>query len=216
MPSRILWNQVLFVPFFVAVALAVAVTGVTRLVRARNVLVPATVTALVAFVAFAGLHAYRANESSLHDSLTVNSTLSSQARVDGPVEEGFRWLGRHARHNEAVVNEASVDGSLWMYPLDDVRPLIGWGPVTLASFREKYATGDWENRQRVVKNIARIGEDRRVTDLVRRYNAKWIFLDERDYLLTQHALELDALRENGRLTEVFDRGPVHIFSIDSS
>jgi hypothetical protein len=24
----------------------------------------------------------------------------------------------------------------WMYPLDDVKPLMGWGPLTLASFRE--------------------------------------------------------------------------------
>jgi hypothetical protein len=215
-PSRILWNQVLFVPFFAAVALAFAVTGVTRLVRTRNVLIPATVAAVVAFVAFVGLHAYRANESSLHDSLTVNSTLSSQARVDGPVEEGFRWLGRHARHNETVVNEASVDGSLWMYPLDDVKPLIGWGPITLTSFREKYANRDWANRQRVLENIARIGEDRHVNELVRGYNAKWIFFDERNSLLTHHVLQLEALRQNPRISEVFRRGPVHVFSIQSS
>jgi hypothetical protein len=215
-PSRILWNQVLFVPFFAAVALAVAVTGVTRLVRARNVLIPATVAAVVAFVAFAGLHAYHANESSLHDSLTVNSTFSSQARVDGPVEEGFRWLGRHVRHNETVVNEASVDGSLWMYPLDDVKPLIGWGPVTLASFREKYATRDWDNRQRVLKNIAHIGEDQHVTDLARRYNARWIFLDHRLFLLTNHVLQLQSLRQNPRISEVFRRGPIHVFSVRPS
>jgi hypothetical protein len=215
-PSRILWNQVLFVPFFAAVVLAVAVTGVTRLVRGRNVLIPATVAALVVFVAFAGLHAYRANESSLHDSLTVNSTLSSQARVDGPVEAGFRWLGRHVRNNDTVVNEASVDGSLWMYPLDDVKPLIGWGPITLESFREKYATRDWDDRQRVLNSIARVGEDRRVTDLARRYNAKWIFLDERESLLTKHVLQLETLRRNGRISEVFHRGPVHVFSIRPS
>jgi hypothetical protein len=215
-PSRILWNQVLFVPFFVAVALAVAVTGVTRLVRARNVLIPASVAALVAFVAFAGLHAYRSNESSLHDSLTVNSTFSSQARVDGPVEEGFRWLRRHARHNETVVNEASVDGSLWMYPLDDVKPLIGWGPITLASFREKYATRDWQDRNHLLNNIARIGQDRHVSDLARRYNAKWIFLDERGSLLTKHVLQLETLRRNRRISEVFHRGPAHVFSIRPS
>jgi hypothetical protein len=215
-PSRILWNQVLFVPFFAAVALAVAVTGVTRLVRARNVLIPATVAALVVFVAFAGFHAYRANESSLHESLTVNSTLSSQARVDRPVEAGFRWLGRHVRHNETVVNEASVDGSLWMYPLNDVKPLIGWGPITLASFREKYATRDWDDRQRVLENIARIGEDRHVTDLVRRYHARWIFFDERLFLLADHVLKLGSLRQNPRISEVFRRGPVHVFSIRPS
>jgi hypothetical protein len=215
-PSRILWNQVLFVPFFAAVALAVGVTAVTRLVRARNVLIPATVATLVVFVAFSGFHAYRTNESSLHDSLTVNSTLSSQARVDGPVEEGFRWLGRHVRRNETVVNEASVDGSLWMFPLDDVKPLIGWGPITLTSFREKYATRDWDNRQRVLDNIARFGEDRYVTDLVRRYNARWIFYDDRPYLLADHVLKLESLRQNPRISEVFSRGPVHVFSIQPS
>jgi hypothetical protein len=215
-PSRILWNQVLFVPFFAAVALAFAVTAVTRLFRARNVLIPATVAALVVFVAFAGVQAYRANESSLHDSLTVNSTFSSQARVDGPVEAGFRWLGRHVGHNETVVNEASVDGSLWMYPLNDVKPLIGWGPLTLASFREKYATRDWGDRQRVLENIARTGEDRHVTDLVRRYNARWIFFDERLFLLADHVLQLESLRQNPRISEAFRRGPVHVFSIRPS
>jgi uncharacterized membrane protein len=171
---------------------------------------------LVVFVAFAGLHAFRANESSLHDSLIVNSTLSSQARVDGPVEEGFRWLGRHVRHNETVVNEPSVDGSLWMYPLDDVKPLIGWGPLTLASFRERYATRDWEDRNRLLHNVARVGEERRMTDLARRYNARWIFLDERNFLLTKHVLQLETLHRNGRISEVFHRGPVHVLSIRPS
>jgi hypothetical protein len=215
-PSRILCNQVLFVPFFAAVALAVGVTAVTRLVRARNVLIPATVAGVVVFVAFSGFHAYRANESSLHDSLTVNSTLSSQARVDGTVDAGFRWLGRHVRHDETVVNEASVDGSLWMYPLEDVKPLIGWGPITLSSFREKYATRDWDNRQRVLENIARIGEDQHVTELARKYNARWIFFDDRLYPLADHVLQLESLRQNPRISEVFRRGPVHVFSIRPS
>jgi hypothetical protein len=113
------------------------------------------------------------------------------------------------------VNEASVDGSLWMYLLDDVKPLIGWGPLTLASFREKYANRDWENRQRVLANIARIGEDRHVNELVRGYNAKWIFFDERHSLLTHHVLQLDALRQNPWISEVFRRGPVHVFGINT-
>ena len=157
-----------------------AVTGVTRLVRGRNVLIPATIAALVVFVAFAGLHAFRANESSLHDSLTVNSTLSSQARVDGPVEEGFRWLGRHVRHNETVVNEPSVDGSLWMYPLNDVKPLIGWARLRLHHFGR--GTPPVIGRTGTIScTTSPVGEERSVTDLARRYNARWIFLDERAY-----------------------------------
>jgi hypothetical protein len=67
-----------------------------------------------------------------------------------------------------------------------------------------------------LENVARVGEDPRVGDLVRKYNAKWIFFDERDYLLTQHSLKLAALRLNRNLTEVFHRGAVHIFSINLS
>ncbi len=195
-PSRILWNQVLFVPFFAGVTMAVAVMAVHRLLRTRKALIVTAIGALVVFIAFAGLHAYRSNESSLHDSLTVNSTLSSQARVDGPVEDGFRWLRHHVAPDETVVNEASVDGSLWMYPLEDVKPLIGWGPISLTSFREKYATRDWKDRNVLLDNISRLGEAPRVTDLVRKYNARWIFYDDREYLLTRHALRLDALRQN--------------------
>jgi hypothetical protein len=214
-PSRILWNQALFVPFFAAVAMALAVTGVSRLVRMRGALLMATAGVLVAFTAFAGLHAYRANESSLHDSLTVNSTLSSQARVDDPVEGGFRWLRDHVQPDETVVNEPSVDGSLWMYPLEDVRPLMGWGPLSLTSFREKYATRDWDDRVDLLNNAARIGNNPRVDELARRYNARWILFDERDYLLTKHALQLESLRRNGNISEVFQRGPVHVFRINS-
>jgi hypothetical protein len=45
------------------------------------------------------------------------------------------------------------------------------------------------------------------------YNARWIFLDERGFLLTKHVLQLDMLRRNGGVSEVFHRGPVHVFSI---
>ena len=62
--------------------------------------------------------------------------------------------------------------------------------------------------------FAWIGADPRVAELARKYNARWIFFDERDYLLTQHALDLDALRRNERLSEVFQRGPVHLFRIN--
>ena len=215
-PIRILWNDVLFVPFFAGVTLAFAVTLANRLLRARSVLIPATIGALVLFVSFAGFHAYRSNESSLHDSLTVNSTLSGQARVDRPVEDGFRWLSHHVAPDETVVNEASVDGSLWMYPLEDVKPLIGWGPLSLTSFREKYATSDWKDRNALVGNVSRLGEAPRVADLAHKYKARWIFYDHREYLLTHHVLRLDALRQNSLITEVFHRGPIHIFKIGPS
>jgi hypothetical protein len=213
-PGRILWNQVLFVPFFAGVALTLAVMGVARLVRGSRALITATAGAVAVFVAFSGFHAYRANESSLHDSLTVNSTFSSQARVDEAVKGGFRWLRDHVRSDETVVNEPSVDGSLWMYPLEDVRPLMGWGPISLTSFREKYATSDWDDRVDLLDGVARIGADPRVSELARKYNARWIFFDERDYLLTRHALDLDSLRQNASLTEVFHRNSVHIFRVN--
>ena len=176
-------------------------------------MIPVTASAVAVFVAFSGFHAYRANESSLHDSLTVNSSLSSQARFDDAVKDGFGWLRDHVRSDETVVNEPNVDGSLWMYPLEGVRPLMGISPIALTSFREKYATS---GRVELLDNVARIGEDPRVAELARKYNAGWIFFDERYYPLTRHALDRDALRQNEHISEVFRRGPVHVYRINSS
>ena len=157
--SRINWNQALFVPFFAAVTLAFAVMGINRLVHARWVIIAASVVAVIVFGAFSGLHAYRANKLLLRDSLSVNATPSSQARVDRNAEAAFRWLHDHGRRDETVVNEPNVDGSLWMYAQEGVKPLLGWAPTSLSSFRERYATRDWKGRVYLVSHIQHPGED---------------------------------------------------------
>jgi len=211
---RIDWNQAFFVPFFAGVALAFAVMGMTRLLHTRWAILLASAVAVSGFTVFAGIHAYTANESFLHDSLTVNSTLSSQARVDRADEAAFRWMHDHVHEDETVVNEADVDGSLWMYAQDGVRPLLGWAPSSLASFREKYATSDWKNRTYLLTNVERVGENRRVDELVDKYNARWVYFDDRNFPLTRHVLRLGGLRQSAHISEVFHRNHVHVFRID--
>jgi hypothetical protein len=212
--GRIDWNQALFVPFFAAVALGLAVVGVARLLRARGAIVLTSSVAVIGFTVFAGAHAYKANQGYLHDSLTVNSTLSSQARVDRAAEAAFRWLHHHVHGDETVVNEASVDGSLWMYAQEGVKPLLGWAPTSLSSFREKYATSDWKNRVYLLANVERIGENPRIAELAHEYNARWIYFDDRNFPLTRHILRLDGLRQNAHISEVFHRNHVHVFRIN--
>jgi uncharacterized protein DUF6541 len=212
---RIDWNQAFFVPFFAAVALALAVIGVVRLLHTRWAILLASAFAVTGFTVLTGAHAYTASRSFLHDSLTVNSTLSSQARVDRAAEAAFRWLHDHVHGDETVVNEANVDGSLWMYPQEGVRPLLGWAPSSLSSFREKYATTDWMNRTYLLANVERVGENPRVDELVDKYNARWVYFDDRNFPLTRHVLRLDGLRKSAHISEVFHRNHVHVFRVDA-
>jgi len=211
---RVGWNQAFFVPFFDGVAVAFAVMGMTRLLHTRWAILLASAIAVTGFTVFAGARAYTGSQSFLHDSLTVNSTLSSQARVDRADEAAFRWMHDHVHEDETVVNEADVDGSLWMYAQDGVRPLLGWAPSSLSSFHEKYATSDWKNRTYLLTNVERVGQNRRVDELVDKYNARWVYFDDRNFPLTRHVLRLDGLRQSAHMSQVFHRNHVHVFRIE--
>jgi hypothetical protein len=56
----------------------------------------------------------------------------------------------------------------------------------------------------------------RVERLIRDYQARWIYFDRRIFLVASRELNLDALRNSPHVVEVFHRGMVHVFEINTA
>jgi hypothetical protein len=212
---RINWNQAFFVPLFAAVPLAFAVPALARLLRRRSAIAPASIVVVAVFAVFVGLPAYRTSASYLRSSFAVKpATFGNQARVDGSSEAAFRWLDAHTDRSDTVVNEPSVDGSLWMYTQHGVKPLLGLRLVD--SFPDESVERDWNNRRYVMRRIHELGQDARVEQLVRDYQARWIYFDERTFPVATHELKIEEIRRNPRIREVFRRESVYVFKINAA
>ncbi|MDQ1458060.1 MAG: hypothetical protein QOH28_3680 [Actinomycetota bacterium] len=203
--ARLSFNQAFFVPFFAGVALAFLVDGVSRLGKANalNRLVVASVLVALVFSTTVGYHGYRASTRLLRRSFKVD------ARVTHESEAAFAWLREHSSRSDVVVNDVNADGSLWMYALEGLHPLFAVGPI----FSDRAAVADWNDRKYLVEHINQLGIDRHTDELVRRYDARWVYFDEQLFSLFHHTMRLDALRRNGRLQLAFERGTVHVFRI---
>jgi Family of unknown function (DUF6541) len=212
---RINWNQAFFVSLFAAVPLALAVPALARLLRRRSAMAPASLVVVALFAVLVGLPAFRTSASFLRSSFAVKpATFGNQARVDGSSEAAFRWLDVHSDRADTVVNEPNVDGSLWMYTQRGVKPLLGLR--LLDSFQYESVSRDWNDRRYVVRHIHELGQDARVEQLVRDYQARWIYFDERTFPVARHELKIDEIRGNPRIHEVFHRNTVHVFKINAA
>jgi hypothetical protein len=209
---RINWNQALFVPLFAAVPLAIAVPVLARVLRRRSALVPAALVVAL-FIAFVGFHAYRTGWAFLRSAFAVRpATFGNQARVDGSSEAAFEWLAANGKRNDTVVNEPNVDGSLWMYTLQGVKPLMGLRLV--GSPPSQSASRDWNDRRYLVQHIHELGTNPRVAQLAHDFDARWVYFDERNFPVARHEMRIDAIRSNPHISEVFRRDTVHVFRIE--
>jgi hypothetical protein len=211
---RINWNQAFFVSLFAAVPLALAVPGLARVLRRRSAVVPATLVVVALFTAFVGLPAHQTSVSFLRNALSVKlATFGNQARVDRSSEAAFQWLDAHNDREDTVVNEPSVDGSLWMYTQRGVKPLMG---LRLVDFPDESTSRDWNNRRYLVRHVQELGDDPRVEQLVRDYQARWIYFDARTFPAATHELRINGIRSNPRIREVFHHDTVHVFKINAA
>ncbi len=205
-PQRVDFNQAFFVPFFAAIVLAFAVGGVARLLRSRWWMLPATAGALTVFVTFSGLQADRLTRSLL------GFSFENDARVTPASQAAFAWLREHARRDDTVVNDGA-DGALWMYAQQRLNPLLGVVPADVELGRTR-GPRDWRDRSYLLHHVHLLGADARADQLTRRYHARWIYFDEKTFFVHRHVLNLDALRHNSHLNEVFHRNTVHVLAIN--
>lgn len=212
--TRINWNQAFFVPLFAALPLAFAVPVIARVLRRPSAIVGGTLVVVALFTAFVGFPGYRTSWSFLHSAFAVKpTTYGNQARVDASSEAAFEWLDAHGERNDTVINEPQIDGSLWMYAQRGVKPLMAWDPPI--SFASESTAMDWRNRRYLIQHVHELGNDPSVEPLVRRYRARWIYVDDRTFPTGRHELKVDELRSNPHISEVFRRSTVHVFRIDA-
>ena len=124
--ARIVPNVAFFVPFFAGVTLAFGVD-----------LVHACCSPFVgrpsrhrgddrAACQFVGVHGWRADSAYIRTNFTSDTrSIFNQAFVGPTSLAAFRWLDDHATRRDTVAEQPLIDGSLWMYALEHVAPLLG-------------------------------------------------------------------------------------------
>jgi hypothetical protein len=204
---RVNYNQAFFVAFFAAVPFAFAVAETVRLLRSRRWLVPTAAVATAVLMVAVGFHSHRNAIAMLHGSYSDKGVTPASIKA-------YAWLARHADANDVVVQDLETDGSLWMYPYARLNPLVGL-PISRAARSEvsDQLLSDQRQRGFLRRHIASVRGDPSVDALARTFRARWIYLDERTYPARKHVLDLDAIRRNPNLVEVFRHRTVHVFKI---
>ena len=161
-------------PFFAAIAFEVALVALARRLRTRNSLLAATATIATVAVIAVGIQGYQEANA------TIEHSFQAPAMKMIPAAEiAFSWLRRHVRPDDTVINEY-LDGSTWMYPDANVRPLIAFGGRGDGNISQVLAllTPDLKAREDLLDHVNLLGSSARVDALARRYHARWIYYGE--------------------------------------
>jgi hypothetical protein len=203
-PVRIGFNLALFVPFFAGVALGTFVHWLTRSRRLdRRSAIAVTLGTLVVFTGAVGVPGLREGRRLLRSSFEHDALVTANARA------AFRYLDRNAGPSDVVIDDLSVDGSLWMYAERGLRPLVAIKPLSSSG----KAIEDWNERVFLLTHLDQVGRGTRADDLVRRYRVRWIYFNERRFGFLHHSIKLPTLEQNPHLRERFHRGDVHVYEI---
>ena len=215
--GRIGWNRAFFVPFFVGVAVACAVTAAVTLCKnSRAALVVASIAAVVVFGASIGYRGYDTSSALLRYSFSHNALVTRES------EAAFAWLDRHARAGDTIVNDVNqlgltTDDSVWMYAQRGLHPLFGFGLSTNSGFAlpDPAARRDQRARWFLLSHLRQLGRNARVDQLVRRYHVRWVYADERSLTIFRNTLKVADLLRNSQLRLAFHQGPVYVFELRS-
>jgi hypothetical protein len=216
-PGRIGWNRSFFVPFFVGVAVACAVTAVATLWKnSRASLVLTSVAAVVVFGASIGYRGYDTSSALLRYSFSHDALVTRESQA------AFAWLDRHVRTGDTIVNDVNqlgitTDDSVWMYAERGLRPLFGFAQSTSSGFAppDPAAQRDLRARLFLLGHLPELGRNLRVDQLARRYRARWVYADERSLTIFRNTLNVGALLRNSHLRLAFHQGPVYVFALSS-
>jgi hypothetical protein len=216
-PGRIGWNRAFFVPFFVGVAVACAVTAVATLWKNRRASL--VLTSIAAVVVFGASIGYRGYDTS---SALLRYSFSHDALVTRESQAAFAWLDRHVRSGDTIVNDVNqlgitTDDSVWMYAERGLLPLFGFAQSTSSGFAppDRAAQQDLRARWFLLSHLPELGRNPRVDQLARRYRARWVYADERSLTIFRNTLNVGELLRNSHLRLAFHQGPVYVFALSS-
>jgi hypothetical protein len=205
--SRVVPNLAFFVPVFAAVALASGVQAITTLLRRPRPTVAAIALGAAALVVI-GIPIYRSETRYVRDSFDPSAKMIDNEALVGPTAlRGFRWLHDHASPQDTVVNEPQLDGSSWMFPEYNVRPLIGVVFLDIPP--------ELRDRFYLASHLQLVGRDSRVDSLARHYHARWVFFDAKVIAVAPRTLSLRVLQENPSMTPVFHDHGTWVFRIET-
>jgi hypothetical protein len=215
-PGRIGWNRAFFVSFFAGVAVACAVTAVVRWRKnSRTSLIVTSIVAVAVLGASIGHRGYQTSSAMLRYSFSHNALVTHES------EAAFAWLDQHARQGDTILNDVNAlgittDDSVWMYAQRRLKPLFGFAQVTSSGFArpDRATQRDLSDRTFLLTHLGLLGQDRRVQEVARKYQVRWVYFDERSLSIFRNRLTLAGLDANPKLRPVFHEGPVHVFELE--
>jgi hypothetical protein len=194
-PGRIAMNLVLLIPFFAALTLVELVPSLWARGRQRaDGLVPGVLVAVA--LAFAGFATGATDMRTLFHERVV---------VGADAKAAFAYLRTVVQPGDRVLNDANTDGSMWMYPFEGVVPLLGLRPAR--------STPSWEERVWLIENLPAIDRDPRVRELLRTYDVRHVYFNDRTFSRNPHHVDGEALRNTAAFCPRFSRGTVRIYEI---
>lgn len=195
--ERIAYNVALFVPVFGAVALYALIDPIKRL-SLRTAVSAATVIALLVVIGMPASNDIAAWQRRDFDKL---------APVGATEAAAFRFLSSRTQDEERVLNDFNADGSIWMFPLAGATPVFTIPPPPPGHFRPG------SERIELLNRITAVDTDPIARALVEKLCVRFVYLDTTGIEGVPRHLHLKRLRSSPALTEVFSRGPVHVFEI---
>ncbi|ETD33422.1 DUF6541 family protein [Williamsia sp. D3] len=213
-PHRLTFVVSMFTAVAAGIGLGVLVLGVARLLAQKTVwqrnrlALPALTLVGLLIVAGAGAVRYADNGK-------IAVQYRSGAYVGVEDVEAYRWLAQQPEARSTVILNNLDQGSGWMYPVADLTPLFPF-----------YRANDFSQRQSdLYWNVARIGADPRIDQIVRDLNIRYVIDAPPSYWWFQNGAPNLAegrfgdpflpLRENGApgLREVYRQGNVTIYEV---
>jgi uncharacterized membrane protein len=125
--------------------------------------------------------------------------------ITGGSLAAFRYLRGHVGHG-LVVNDLNIDGSLWMYAFDGVRPMFALWP-TAGHERDR----DYRQRLYIHDHIEEVGTNRRLARLMQKYDVEFVYWGRTPFIGAEHEMDLASLRASPGLEEVFTSGDASVF-----
>lgn len=213
-PHRLTFVVSMFTAVAAGIGLGVLVLGVARLLAQKSawqrnpLALPALTVVGLLIVAGAGAVRYADNGK-------IAVQYRSGAYVGVEDVEAYRWLAQQPEARSTVILNNLDQGSGWMYPVADLTPLFPF-----------YRANDFSQRQSdVYWNVARIGADPRIDQIVRDLDIRYVIDAPPSYWWFQNGAPNLAegrfgdpflpLRENGApgLREVYRQGNVTIYEV---
>lgn len=198
-PSRLGYHATIVLAVWVGVALDGAVSASDRLTSGRTAptrhLVVGTVAATAMVVGAVVLLPHGAD--------VVRDGYRSNSVVTAGMRRSFEHLRRHAPTG-TILNEER-DGSAWMYADAELSPLLAvWAYGSDAGNDERL----W-----LLEHLTSTGDAARVATLLRRWNVRYVLVNDRGFVDEPPRVTAAQLRLDPRFVEVASADGSHVFAV---